>query len=414
MEMNGPLHGVKIIDLSTMLSGPWAATILADQGADVIKVEVPGSGDHVRSFANRRAEMSSMFLNINRNKRSITLDLKSPLGQTVLLDISRDADVVIQNFRPGVVERLGISYEHIREINSKVIYLSLSGFGETGPWASKPAYDPVIQAVSGLTSIQAGSDADRPRLVRTVLPDKISAMCAAQAVTAALFYREGSGQGQHVRLSMLDAVLSFLWASDFGVQTYPDLVVDNRNAASFIDLIYQTSDGFMTVATMSNKEWLGFCHAMKRPDLAVDPRFESPAMRDQHVNERLAAIQGCLRDRSTAENLALLEAEEVPCAPALTRDQVVLHPQVTHMGTFFECDHPAAGRLRQVRNAARFEGSPAVYRRGAPQLGEHCHEILAAAGYGDQFISDLKEMGVVGFENDPRMRTASSSNPEKP
>lgn len=398
--MGGPYSGIKIVDLTTMLSGPWAATILADQGADVIKVELPGSGDHVRSLGNQRAGMSAMFLNINRNKRSITVDLKSRLGRQVVLDLARDADVVVQNFRPGVVERLRVGYEDVSAVNPGVIYLSLSGFGEKGPWVGKPVYDPVIQAVSGLTTIQAGADGVRPRLVRTVLPDKFSAVAAAQSIGAALFHRARTGEGQHVRLSMLDAILSFLWASDFGAQTYPDHAVENASAASFIDLIYETKNGYMTVSTMSNKEWLAFCRAMDRPDLAADPRFATPALRDENVNERLEAIQTCLRSHTTEDNLERLEAEGVPCAPALSRDEVIRHPQVEAMESLFESEHHAAGRLRQARNAARFDRSPAVHRRGAPLLGEHCAEILREAGYGDERIATLKEAGVVGFEND--------------
>lgn len=404
--MSGPYAGVRIVDLTSMLSGPWATTILADQGADVVKVEVPGAGDHVRSLGNQRAGMSSMFLNINRNKRSITVDLKQPEGRKVLLDLAREADIVIQNFRPGVVERLGVSYEDVRAVNPDIIYMSLSGFGEKGPWVGKPVYDPVIQAVSGLTTIQAGNDRERPRLVRTVLPDKFSAMCAAQAMGAALFHRARTGEGQHVRLSMLDAILSFLWASDFGAQTFPDLKVENNAAASFIDLIYETSDGYMTVSTMSNKEWQAFCRAMGRDDLARDPRFATPALRDANVNERLAAIQDCLRAHTTGENLALLEAEGVPCAPALTRDEVIHHPQVQAMETVVETEHHAAGKLRQVRNAARFEGSPAVHRRGAPLLGEHSRALLREAGYDEAAIEALIRAGVVGAEKDGYPRTA--------
>jgi crotonobetainyl-CoA:carnitine CoA-transferase CaiB-like acyl-CoA transferase len=208
--MAGPLHGIRVVDLTTMLSGPWATMMLADQGADVIKIEVPKSGDHVRSLGNQSAGMSAMFLNINRNKRSVTIDLKSPKGIALLKDIAATADVFVQNFRPGVVDRLGIGYSQIAAINPSVIYVSISGFGETGPYSGKPVYDPVIQAVSGLTTVQAGSDGERPRLVRTVLPDKVSAITAAQSIAAGLFARERTGEGQHIKLSMLDAVLYFL------------------------------------------------------------------------------------------------------------------------------------------------------------------------------------------------------------
>ena len=401
--MSGPYSGIRIIDLSTMLSGPWATSILGDQGADVIKVELPGKGDHVRSLGNQRAGMSAMFLNINRNKRSITVDLKKPEGRQVVLDLARDADVVVQNFRPGVVERLGVGYDDVAQVNPRAIYLSLSGFGEKGPWSGKPVYDPVIQAVSGLTTIQAGSDAERPRLVRTVLPDKLSAVAAAQAVGAALFHRERTGEGQHVRMSMLDAMLSFLWASDMGGQTYPDAEVKRNDAASFIDLIYRTKDGYITVSTMSDKEWLAFCRAMSRPDLAEDPRFSSPARRDENVNQRLETIQSCLEPRTTEENLALLEAEGVPCAPALTRSEVIRHPQVEAMESVVEHEHHAAGPLRQARVPARFAQSPAVHRRGAPRLGEHCVEVLREVGYSGERLEGLRRSGIVGFEHDAHL-----------
>ena len=407
--MSGPFEGVKIVDLTTMLSGPWATSILGDQGADVIKVEVPGKGDHVRSLGNQRGGMSSMFLNINRNKRSVTLDLKKPEGRDLLLRIAETADVFVQNFRPGVVERLGVGYEDVAGVNPNIVYMSLSGFGEKGPWVHKPVYDPVIQALSGLTTIQAGSDEERPRLVRTVLPDKFSAMTASQAIGAALFRRERTGRGQHVRLSMLDAILQFLWASDYGAQTYPDAEVSNQAAASFIDLIYETKDGYMTVAVMSDREWHGLCKALEREEWLEDERFATPSARDEHVDERLKLTQQVLLERTTDEWMRILEACGVPCAPALTRNGVVEHPQVVASEVLVETEHPAAGRLRQTRNAARFQGSPATHRAGAPQLGEHCTEILSTLGLSEADIVALHKRGIIGGENDPALRAYSAA-----
>ncbi|MDE0052295.1 MAG: CoA transferase [Rhodospirillales bacterium] len=407
--MSGPFEGVKIVDLTTMLSGPWATSILGDQGADVIKVEVPGKGDHVRSLGNQRGGMSSMFLNINRNKRSVTLDLKKPEGRDLLLRIAETADVFVQNFRPGVVERLGVGYEDVAGVNPNIVYMSLSGFGEKGPWVHKPVYDPVIQALSGLTTIQAGSDEERPRLVRTVLPDKFSAMTASQAIGAALFRRERTGRGQHVRLSMLDAILQFLWASDYGAQTYPDAEVSNQAAASFIDLIYETKDGYMTVAVMSDREWHGLCKALEREEWLEDERFATPSARDEHVDERLELTQQVLLERTTDEWMRILEACGVPCAPALTRNGVVEHPQVVASEVLVETEHPAAGRLRQTRNAARFQGSPATHRAGAPQLGEHCTEVLSALGLSEADIVALHKRGIIGGENDPALRAYSAA-----
>ena len=401
--MSGPYEGIRIVDLSAMLAGPWATSILGDQGADVIKVEPPGRGDHTRALGNRRGGLSSTFLNINRNKRSITLDLKKPEGRDLLLRIAETADVFVQNFRPGVVERLGVGYDDVATVNPQIVYLSLSGFGEKGPWVRKPVYDPVIQALSGLTTIQAGSDAERPRLVRTVLPDKLSAMAASQAIGAALFRRERTGAGQHVRLSMLDAVLSFLWASDFNAQTWPDAEVSDQAAASFIDLIYRTKDGHMTVAVMSDKEWHGLCTALDREDWLADDRFATPAARDANVDARLELTQQVLLERTTDEWMERLEACGVPCAPALTRNEVVDHPQVVASDILVETEHHAAGRLRQTRTAARFEGSPAADMAGAPQLGEHCSEILADLGVSAAEIADLYAQGVIGGETDPAL-----------
>ena len=375
--MAGPLDGIRIIDLTAMLAGPWATMILGDQGADVIKVEAPGRGDHTRSLGHRANGLPANFLNINRSKRSVTIDLKTEAGRGLLLDLARDADVLVQNFRPGVVERLGVGEADIRAVAPNIVYVSISGFGEKGPYAAKPTYDPIIQALSGLTTVQGGSDDARPRLVRTVLPDKLTAITAAQAIAAALFARERTGTAQHVRLSLLDSVLSFLWASDMGAQTFVDSPVSNQRAASFIDLIYETKDGHMTVSTMSDKEWAALSRAVERPGLLEDPRFTSPALRDRNINDRLALIQDILLTRTTADWLARLEAENVPCAPALTRSEVVENAQVAASEILLESDHPHAGRLRQTRPAARFEGTPVTIRRGAPRLGEHTDEVLA-------------------------------------
>jgi crotonobetainyl-CoA:carnitine CoA-transferase CaiB-like acyl-CoA transferase len=396
--MPGPLHGFRIIDLTSMLSGPWATMILADQGADVVKVEMPGSGDHTRSLANQRGNMSANFLNINRNKRSITINLKTERGRELLEELTKTADALVQNFRPGVVDRLGIGEARIRKVAPKILYVSISGFGDQGPWAGKPVYDPVIQAMSGLTTVQAGSDTQRPRLVRTVVPDKVSALTAAQAITAGLLVRERTGEGQHLKMSMLDAVMAFLWASDMSAQTYVDLQVTNQEAASFIDLIYETEDGFMTVAVMTNKEWQGLARALDHPEWLEDPRFNAPAARDRHVNERLIMTQEVLRTGTTAQWMRRLEEHDVPCAPALTRSEVLNHPQIVASGTLIEMDHPVSGRLRQARPPARFERTPADVRFGAPRLGAHTDEILLEIGYTSGQVEVLRAAGVIGRE----------------
>src|SRR3984957_19210774 len=259
--MPGPLESYRIVDLTSMISGPLATMILADQGADVIKVENPDGGDHTRAANNRRAGFSASFLNNNRNKRSVALDLKNPDALQAVLRLIATADVFVQNFRPGVAERMGLGEAAVRAVSPRIVYVSISGFGEAGPYAQKPVYDPLIQAVSGLATIQAGSDSERPRLVRTIVPDKLTAVSAAQAITAALLARERTGQGQHVRLSMLDAVIAFLWASDMGSQTFAEDESPRQEAASRIDLIYETATDYITAAEQTDRQWLGLTRA---------------------------------------------------------------------------------------------------------------------------------------------------------
>jgi crotonobetainyl-CoA:carnitine CoA-transferase CaiB-like acyl-CoA transferase len=392
---DGPLAGIRIIDLTSMLSGPWATMILADQGADVIKVEEPRLGDHTRSYGNRRNGFSASFLNLNRNKRSVAIDLKSPQGVDLVKRLAAGADVLVQNFRPGVVERLGLDEAAIRRSAPSIVYVSINGFGEKGPYAHKPVYDPIVQAFSGLTTVQAGSDRQRPRLIRTVLPDKLTAITAAQAISAALVGRLKSGRGQHVRLSMLDAVLAFLWASDMGAQTYVGEKVSQRTAASFIDLIYETQNGFMTAAVMTNKEWAALTRALGRPDWLEDPRFTTTALRDENIDARLQMTQDVLKTRTTEDWLERLEKEGVPCAPVLTRDQVIVHPQILASNILLESNHPVAGRLRQTRTAARFE-TPTVVRYGAPRLGEHNEEVFTELGLSEAEIAALRRQDVCG------------------
>jgi crotonobetainyl-CoA:carnitine CoA-transferase CaiB-like acyl-CoA transferase len=387
--MPGPLNGYRVVDLTSNVAGPLATMILGDQGADVIKVEAPDGGDATRAGGNRRAGFTASFLNNNRNKRSIVLDLKTRRGLQALMRLVASADVFIQNFRPGVAERLGVGEEAVRAVSPKIVYVSVSGFGENGPYAEKPAYDPVIQGFSGLATVQAGSDEARPRLLRTILPDKLTAITASQAITAALLARERIGEGQHVRLSMLEAVLAFLWASDMGGQTFVGAEPTQQEAASAIDLIYETADGYITAAALTDRQWAGLTRAVERPEWLEDERFKTPVLRQKNIDVRLELTQEALMNRPTAEWLERLTAAGVPCAPVLTRNQVIRHPQVQEMGIVAETEHPVAGRLRQARPAARFSGTPASIRRGAPAHGEHTQQILAELGYSAQEIAEL-------------------------
>ena len=230
------------------------------------------------------------------------------------------------------------------------------------------------------------------------MPDKLAAISVAQSIAAALVAKERTGQGQHVRISMVDAVLYFLWASDMGAQTYPDKTVSDQDAASFIDLIYETKDGYMTVAIMSNKEWVGMTKALEKPEWLADERFATPSARDRHVNERLVMTQKVLLTRTTAEWMAKLEANDVPCAPALKRHEVITHPQVVASGTVIEVNHHAAGILRQARSPAHFDGTPSNIRRGAPLLGEHNDEVLREMGYTPAMVAELRANKIIGSE----------------
>lgn len=371
----GPLAGIKIIDLTTVISGPMCTMMLADQGADVIKVE-RADGDYTRHLATRRGGHSASFLNNNRNKRSVVVDLKDADDLAALKALIADADVFIQNFRPGVADRLGLGYEALCALNPKLIHMSIAGFGFSGPLAGKPVYDPLIQAVSALTTVQAGSDEERPRLVRTILPDKLTAVQASQAVTAALFARERSGQGQKVTLSMLDTVATFLWASDMNGHTFVGDEMEKEESQSFSDLIYDVGDGYLSISIMQDKHWAALAEATGRPDILEDPRFTDAELREINRDARLTLTQDIVRDMDRDTLLAALEQAGVPCAPVLTRHEMRNHPQMAANETFFEYDHPTAGRLRQARNPAVFYGTPAQNRRPAPELGAHTGEIL--------------------------------------
>lgn len=378
-----------------MVSGPLATMLLADQGADVIKVENPAGGDYTRAVSNRRGGFSASFLNNNRNKRSVAIDLKRKPGVGVLHDLLRTADVLIQNFRPGVADRMGIGEDQARALAPTIIYVSINGFGDQGPYAAKPVYDPLVQALSGLATVQAGSDDLRPRLVRTILPDKLTAITCAQAVTSALLSRERTGEGQHVRLSMLDSVIAFLWGSDMGSQTFVDGDIPQQQAQSFIDLIYQTADGYISVAVQSDKEWEGLARAFDKPEWLSDERFSSAALRHTNINDRLSMTQEVLLSNTTRYWLDRLNAEDVPCAPVLNRWEVLQHPQVVRNRITMETDHPQAGKLRQARPAARFSKTPTTVRCGAPVLGQHTIEVLGEVGYSAAHIDELLANEVV-------------------
>ena len=302
----------------------------------------------------------------------------------------------IQNFRPGVAERIGVGEEAVRAARGDIVYVSISGFGHRGPLANRPVYDPLIQAISGLTTVQAGSDEVRPRLVRTILPDKLTGVTASQAVTAALLARERTGSGQHVWVSMLDSVIAFLWASDMGSQTFVGDELPQQAAHSFIDLIYETADGYISVAVQTDRQWRGLTEAIDRPELLDDPRFKTQELRQENIDDRLGLTQEALKTNSSAHWLARLEAVDIPCVPVLTRNQMISNAQIAANEVVIETEHPDAGRLRQARPAAVFSETPTAAPRPAPRLAADTEEVLGEAGFDAAAIAALREAGAFG------------------
>ena len=372
--MSGPLRGVKVLDLTSVVSGPHAAMILCDQGADVIKVEAP-EGDIMR-----RGGMTAGFVSSNRGKRSIVLDLKQPGALTVLRRLIAASDVLVQNFRPGVAERLGFGEAEARQINPGLIYVSISGVGETGPYVRKRVYDPVIQALSGLADIQRDTETGRPRMVRTLIADKTTALAAAQAICAALYNKAVRNEGQHVRLSMLDTMVAYLWPEGLGDLTLIDQADPGARPASAPDLVFKTLDGYITAGALSDAEWRGMCIVLNRSELIEDPRFRTGAGRSANAAERLTLVGEVFATGYSADWLLKLDAAQVPCAPVLTRKELLSDPQIAANGLIVEFDQPALGRVRQARPAARFDRTPSRAPSPAPALGEHTQAILRELG----------------------------------
>jgi crotonobetainyl-CoA:carnitine CoA-transferase CaiB-like acyl-CoA transferase len=390
----GPLSGYRIIDVTQMLSGPMATMILGDQGADVIKIEPPGVGDLTRAMGANKRGIPPTFAVINRNKRSIAIDFKDHRGLGVLKHLVAGADVFVQNFRPGRAERMGLGEHELRRIKSDLIYVSISGFGEKGPYVERRVYDPVIQALSGLAAIQADYKTGRPQMMRLIIPDKVTALTAAQAITAALLARERTGEGQHVKLAMLDAVIAFLWPEGMANHTFISSNATPARAGSR-DLIFETADGYITAGANSNAEWRGLATALGRPEWIDDPRFNTVAARIRNVAERLELTAEILATKTSAEWLAVLAANDVPSAPVLSREEVLRDAQVAANELIVESEHPHAGAMRQPRPAARFEATPAGLHRPAPLLGEHTDEILRELGVTNDAAADLRASGVV-------------------
>ena len=396
--MPGPLDGVRIVDVSQMISGPLASMLLADQGADVIKIEPPGGGDPMRAVGRSLQGIAPTFAVANRGKRSLAVDLKRERGRGILFRLVEGADVFIQNFRPGAAEGIGIGEAAVRSHRPDILYVSISGFGESGPYAHKRVYDPVIQALSGLASIQGDRATGRPRMVRTIIPDKLTAMTAAQAITAGLLARERSGEGQHIRLAMLDAMVSFLWPEGMAryIFAQPESAKTVPAPRQQRDLVFRTADGYITAGVVVDREWQAFARAVGHPEWLQDERFRTAAGRIAHWDERLELMQSVLERKTSAEWFEILDRAEVPCAPINGRQELLTDPQIAANELIVETEHPVVGPVRQTRPAARFSGTPATIRSPAPTVGEHTRELLGELGLGKAEIADLSREGVIG------------------
>jgi len=398
----GPLAGFRVVDLSAVVSGPLTGALLADQGADVIKIERTGDGDIQRHVGSKRNGYSGFFHVINRGKRSLALDLGTAEGVAIVRKLTREADVVVQNFRPGVTDRLGIGYAALAAENPRLVYLSISGFGQTGPRAGDRAYDPIIQCYSGMTDVQGRihlDHPDQPEQVNMLLLDKLTAWTGCQAITAALLARSRTGEGQHIELSMLDTAIAFSWADVAADLILQGDGVEQRPPIGASGNMLRYRDGWGATMTLSNAEFVGLCRAYGLPHIADDPRFATIDARMKHRLELRAIMDTEVADAAAtmtvAEAAVRLKAEEVPFARARRLAELHEDDQIRHNGTFREIEHPVAGLLRDARPAPRFSKTPAAPGAPAPTVGQHTREILDEIGMAAADIDSLFARGIV-------------------
>jgi crotonobetainyl-CoA:carnitine CoA-transferase CaiB-like acyl-CoA transferase len=392
----GPLAGIRVLDLSIAATGPLATALLADQGAEVIKLERPGIGDIARWVGVSVNGMSALFLACNRGKRSIAVDVSTEDGRDVARRLAASCDVVVQNFRPGVLDRLGLGYDDLRAEHDDLVYVSLSGFGPDGPYAGKSAYDTVIQAYGGFAANQADPDDGAPVFLRQTAADKVTALTAAQSITAALLARERGHGGQHVQLAMLDAVVSFLWADAAGNEVLLDS--DHSQASSFVSTFQPLRflDGWGICTPTSDADFAGMCKAFGVEGYD-DPRVATIAQRVQHRDVSSELIGRCYEVAATLpteEAMARLEAERVPCGVVLSPADLVDDAHARAVGLFVEAPHPVAGRTRLPRHPTQFGTTPATIGGPAPALGEHTDELLTELGLAAR-AEELRAVGTV-------------------
>jgi crotonobetainyl-CoA:carnitine CoA-transferase CaiB-like acyl-CoA transferase len=394
--MAGPLAGIKIVDCSQIVSGPFAVMILADQGAEVIKVEPPGYGDLMRIGPFYRGGLSAFFTNVNRGKRCIVLDLAKEAGRAILLKLVSEADVFVQNWRPGAAERLGLGWDDLRKLNPRLIYCSVSGYGPSGPYSERRVYDPIIQGITGHVAIQKNPEIPIPDLVRNIVADKSTSWTAAQAITAALFARERGASGQHIQVPMIDASLFFFWPDGMMKHTFVGEAERQLPVLYEVYRIYETADGHLIYFTASQSEFHGLFRALGHPEWCTDERFNGAGALDPANRELLGGmILAEIRKWPTRELIARMAAEQVPVGPVNSIEEMLVDPQIVHNDSWFEWDHPTAGKIRAPRPVARFSETPQEVRRMPPLHGEHTAEVLRELGFDDAGLAELKANGVI-------------------
>ncbi len=397
--MPGPLEGFTVIETCQMVAGPMAAMLCADLGAEVVKVEQPNGGDRMRLLGHRVGSIGALWANVNRGKRSAVFDLQHPEGRALLRQLVATADVFVQNFRPGVAARLGIDEASLRAVNAELVYVSISGFGDSGPYIDQKSYDYVIQALSGMAALQAGSSGE-PALIRNIVVDKVTALTATQAILAALLARARGAGGQHIRLSMIDTALAFLWPD--GMMQHSLLADDGRVTPGphMADgyLVRRTADSFLALLAVSNSQFPGLCAALGTPEWLTDPRFATLADREANAGV-LSELIGVEVAKHPGRTLVdALHREDVPCALVNPVGEVHLDPQVMHNGVLVEHERPWLGPVREPMPPARFSATPTALGRHAPKLDEHTDELLAELGHGSEEVARLRASGVVGAQ----------------
>lgn len=392
--MSGPLSGIKIIDLTSVVMGPYATQIFGDMGADVIKVESP-EGDIMRHMGVGRSKaMGPIHLSVNRNKKSLMLDLRMPAAREALLRVIADADVFVHAMRPGSIERLGLDYAQIQKINPGIVYCGAYGFGKDGPYADEPAYDDLIQGLSGLCSINAHL-AGEPRFTPTVMGDKVAGLIMAYSILGALFHKQRSGEGQSIEVPMFESLASFMLVEHMWERTY-----DPENGAAGYPRVlsqlrkpHRTQNGYLCVLPYTDKNWQDFFRFADRTDLAEDPRYTTANSRSQNYETLYKTLGDILTKRTSEEWLSELKSLNIPVAPVNSLEDLFSDPHLTAVGMFSQHAHPSEGVLTQIRPPVNFDKTPSEVKRLAPLLGEHSREILAAAGLSDGEITALAESG---------------------